>query len=78
MLLLTKQGKNKILSLYKIFYFSLLLFFISSCIILLAVTLIAMKREVAVCHTQVFRGAKVMLETGDKSLYTIQLLLLGR
>lgn len=32
-----------------------------SCIMCIAVTLIAMKREVAACHTRVFRGANVKL-----------------
>ena len=41
-----------------------------ACIIILAVTLIAMKREVAACHTRVFRGANVML--GNWRQVTVQ------
>ena len=34
-------------------------------------TLIAVKREVAARVAQVFRGANVKFETGDKSLYKV-------
>ncbi len=44
------------------FFKKYLQFFPASCIIAIAVTLIAVKREVAACHTRVFRGANVKLE----------------
>ena len=43
----------------------------NACIMNVAVTLIAMKREVAAIR-QVFRGANVKLETDDKSLYRLK------
>jgi hypothetical protein len=54
----------------KIFFKKYLLLFPVSCIIILAVTLIAMKREVAACHTRVFRGANVKL--GNWRQVTVQ------
>ena len=55
---------------FKIFLKKYLLFFLSVYIIVGAVTLIAMKREVAACHTRVFRGANVKL--GNWRQVTVQ------